>query len=335
MAGHNDKMIYRHLGRTGLKVSALSYGAWVTFGNQVDTKLAKELLTACNEAGINFYDNAEVYAGGDAERVMGQAIKELGWKRSDVVVSTKLFWGGSGPNDKGLSRKHIIEGTKQALERLQMDYVDLIFCHRPDPVCPIEETVRAMNFVIDQGWAYYWGTSEWTAQQITEAWEVANKLGLIGPAMEQPEYNMLHRQKIESDYVPIYQKYGLGTTIWSPLSSGVLTGKYSKDHIPPDSRLAMEKYKGSAQRKLVDETLTKVDKLKPIAQRLDASLAQLSIAWCVKNKNVSTTILGASKLHQLEENLKALDVLPKLTDEVMKEIESILNNKPDPVATYR
>jgi voltage-dependent potassium channel beta subunit len=236
-------MEYRNLGRTGLKVSALSYGAWVSFGNQLDVKDAKVLLSRCREAGVNFFDNAEVYANGRAEEIMGSAIRELGWKRSDVVISTKLFWGGQGPNDKGLSRKHIIEGIKASLRRLDMEYVDLLYCHRPDISTPIEETVRAMNWVIDQGWAFYWGTSEWSAQQITEAWEVAHRLDLIGPAMEQPEYNLLAREKVELEYAPLYKSYGLGLTTWSPLASGVLSGKYSKGNIPEGSRFALENYK--------------------------------------------------------------------------------------------
>ncbi|KAJ7559833.1 hypothetical protein O6H91_04G105300 [Diphasiastrum complanatum] len=236
-------MQYRNLGSTGLKVSTLSFGAWVTFHNQVDLKDAKQLLARAKEGGINFFDNAEVYASGRAEEIMGQAIKELGWKRSDVVIATKLFWGGPGPNDKGLSRKHIIEGTKACLKRLEMDYVDVLFCHRPDASTPIEETVRAMNFVIDNGWAFYWGTSEWSAQQITEAWEVARKLGLIGPIVEQPEYNLLARDKVEVEYLPLYSSYGIGLTTWSPLASGVLTGKYSKNSVPAESRFSLENYK--------------------------------------------------------------------------------------------
>ncbi|KAL8122017.1 hypothetical protein AgCh_018664 [Apium graveolens] len=236
-------MQYKNLGRSGLKVSQLSYGAWVSFGNQLDVKDAKALLQCCRDNGVNFFDNAEVYANGRAEEIMGQAIRELGWKRSDVVISTKIFWGGSGPNDKGLSRKHIIEGTKACLKRLEMEYVDLIYCHRPDTSTPIEETVRAMNYVIDQGMAYYWGTSEWSAQQITEACGVAEKLGLVGPIVEQPEYNLLSRHKVEVEYLPLYTNYGLGLTTWSPLASGVLTGKYNTGNIPQDSRFALENYK--------------------------------------------------------------------------------------------
>uniref|UniRef100_A0A7I4B1C7 NADP-dependent oxidoreductase domain-containing protein n=3 Tax=Physcomitrium patens TaxID=3218 RepID=A0A7I4B1C7_PHYPA len=258
---------------------------------------------------------------------MGAAIKQLGWKRSDLVISTKLFWGGNGPNDKGLSRKHIIEGVKASLKRLDMSYVDLLYCHRPDPSTPIEETVRAMNWVIDQGYAFYWGTSEWSAQQITEAWEVAERLGLIGPAMEQPEYNLLVREKVEKEYAVLYKNYGVGLTTWSPLASGVLTGKYMNGDIPEGSRFALDNYKHLATKSLVAETLEKVEALKPIAKELDASLAQLALAWCVKNPNVSSVISGATKLDQVVENMKALQVVPKLTPEVMKRIDEAINLK--------
>ncbi|XP_024397348.1 probable voltage-gated potassium channel subunit beta [Physcomitrium patens] len=320
-------MEYRNLGRTGLKVSVLSYGAWVSFGNQIGVTEAAEILQRCRDAGVNFFDNAEVYANGKAEEIMGAAIKQLGWKRSDLVISTKLFWGGNGPNDKGLSRKHIIEGVKASLKRLDMSYVDLLYCHRPDPSTPIEETVRAMNWVIDQGYAFYWGTSEWSAQQITEAWEVAERLGLIGPAMEQPEYNLLVREKVEKEYAVLYKNYGVGLTTWSPLASGVLTGKYMNGDIPEGSRFALDNYKHLATKSLVAETLEKVEALKPIAKELDASLAQLALAWCVKNPNVSSVISGATKLDQVVENMKALQVVPKLTPEVMKRIDEAINLK--------
>eukprot|EP00775_Hariotina_reticulata_P011048 gene11048-11203_t len=288
-------MEYRRLGNTGLKVSALSFGAWVTFGTQVPLKQAKDLLSACREAGINFFDNAEVYAKGQAEEIMGKAFKELGWKRSDIVVSTKVFWGGDGPNDKGLSRKHIIEGTK-------LDYVDVLFCHRPDPDTPIEETVRSMNWVLDKGWALYWGTSEWTAQQLQEAWAVADRLGLIGPACEQPEYNMFARHKVEEEFKPIYESHGLGLTTWSPLASGILTGKYSGGDIPQGSRFALEQYKSLADKKLIEKRaqLDAVDLLKPIADELGCSLAQLALAWCMKYPQVSTVITGATRVEQVK-----------------------------------
>eukprot|EP00244_Chara_vulgaris_P014210 TRINITY_DN875_c0_g1_i4.p1 TRINITY_DN875_c0_g1~~TRINITY_DN875_c0_g1_i4.p1 ORF type:complete len:320 (+),score=57.83 TRINITY_DN875_c0_g1_i4:274-1233(+) len=312
-------MEYRNLGRTGLKVSVLSYGAWVTFGNQVAVEDAKVILQACRDAGVNFFDNAEVYAGGRAEEVMGEAIKQLGWRRSDIVVSTKVFWGGHGVNDRGLSRKHIIEGTRASLKRLQLEYADVIFCHRPDEQTPVEETVRAMNFLIDQGLTFYWGTSEWSAKQINEAWEVANKLGMVGPAFEQPEYNLFHRERVEVEYEPLYKGYGLGLTTWSPLASGLLTGKYNQGSIPLDSRFALPDYKAMGERKL--KQISKVEALKPIAAELDCTLAQLSIAWCAKNPHVSTVITGASKASQVVENLKAIEVIPKLTPAIMEKLD--------------
>ncbi|KAK3005829.1 hypothetical protein RJ639_015687, partial [Escallonia herrerae] len=318
-------MQYKNLGRSGLKVSQLSYGAWVSFGNQLDVKEAKSLLQCCRDHGVNFFDNAEVYANGRAEEIMGQAFRELGWRRSDLVVSTKIFWGGSGPNDKGLSRKHIVEGTKASLKRLDMDYVDLIYCHRPDVSTPIEETVRAMNYVIDQGWAFYWGTSEWSAQQITEAWGIAERLDLVGPIVEQPEYNLLSRHKVEAEYVPLYNNYGIGLTTWSPLASGVLTGKYNKGTIPPDSRFALENYKNLASRSLVDDVLKKVNGLKPIAEELGVPLSQLAIAWCCTNPNVSSIL----------ENMKAIDVIPLLTPTVLEKIEAVVQSKPKRPDSYR
>ncbi|KAK6929629.1 NADP-dependent oxidoreductase domain [Dillenia turbinata] len=341
-------MQYKNLGRSGLKVSQLSYGAWVSFGNQLDVKEAKSLLQCCRDNGVNFFDNAEVYANGRAEEIMGQAIRELGWKRSDVVVSTKIFWGGPGPNDKGLSRKHIIEGTKASLKRLDMEYVDVIYCHRPDSSTPIEETVRAMNYVIDHGWAFYWGTSEWSAQQITEAWGVAERLDLIGPVVEQPEYNLLSRHKVESEYLPLYTNYGLGLTTWSPLASGVLTGKYKKGNIPADSRFALDNYKARlnllysslavlnlAGRSLVDDVLKKVDGLTPIAQELGVPLSQLAIAWCAANPHVSSVITGATKESQIVENMKAVDVIPLLTPAVMEKIEAVVQSKPKRPDSFR
>ncbi|KAK9792755.1 hypothetical protein WJX73_007730 [Symbiochloris irregularis] len=328
MSSGSSKMIYRRLGSSGLKVSVLSYGSWVTFKTQVDVPQAAKLMKQCLDAGVNFFDNAEVYAAGQSEIVMGQAIKELKVKRSDLVISTKLFWGGEGPNNTGLSRKHIYEGIKASLQRLELDYVDLVFAHRADPNTPIEETVRAFNWVIDQGLALYWGTSEWSALEIQEAHAVAQRLNLVGPTMEQPEYNLFERTKIEKDFRPLFKQYGLGTTIWSPLASGLLSGKYSKDHVPPGSRFSLEKYKASGERKLVEENLSKVDQLKKVAERLGASVAQLSLAWCAHNEDVSTVIMGATSEKQLAENLGALDVLPKLTPEVVEEIEKIFKNKP-------
>lgn len=318
-------MEYRRLGNTGLKVSALSFGAWVTFGTQVPLQQAKELLQASRDAGVNFFDNAEVYAKGKAEEIMGQAFKELGWKRSDLVISTKVFWGGEGPNDTGLSRKHIIEGTKASLARLQLDYVDVLFCHRPDPNTSIEETVRAMNWVINQGWALYWGTSEWSAEQLQEAWHVSERLGLIGPACEQPEYNMFARKKVEQEFKPIYESHGLGLTTWSPLASGILTGKYSGGSVPEGSRFALADYKSMAEKKLVQKRaqVDAVDQLKPIAEQLGCSLAQLALAWCLKNPHVSTVITGSTRVEQIKENMAAMQVVPKISDELLKKIHNI------------
>lgn len=321
-------MEYRNLGKTGLKVSLLSYGAWVSFGYQLGVPEAKKLISTAFDAGVNFFDNAETYSDGKAELIMGQAFKELGYKRSELVVTTKIFFGtgSSKTNATGLSRKHIVEGTKASLERLGMDYVDVLFCHRPDPDTPIEETVRAMNWVIDQGWALYWGTSEWSAEQILEAWKVAEKLGLIGPACEQPQYNMLHKARVEEEYAPLYAKYGLGLSTWSPLASGVLSGKYSGGTVPEGSRMNLERYQWLKQRYLVDKRsdLDKADQLKPLAQELGCSLPQLALAWCAKNPHVSTVITGATKVAQLEENLKSLSFMHKLDEKLMAKIDAIL-----------
>lgn len=323
-------MEYRKLGKSGLKVSALSFGAWVTFGDQVNDDVAGACMEAAFEAGVNFFDNAEVYGGGEAELTMGRIIKQKGWKRSDLVVSTKIFWGGDGPNDKGLSHKHVIEGMEAALERLQLRYVDLVFCHRPDPDTPIEETVRAMTHVIEKGQAFYWGTSEWGADEIMEAYLIARRERLIPPTMEQPQYNMFERKRVESEYSRLYREIGLGTTIWSPLASGVLTGKYL-DGVPDDSRMALSHYKWLRHRiegEDAEKSMESVRKLKPVADELGCTLAQLALAWCLKNPNVSTVITGASRAEQVRENMKALDVVEKLDSSVMDRIETILDNKP-------
>lgn len=331
-------MEYRFLGNSGLKVSALSLGAWVTYGGQVGEKIAHECMTAAFDAGVNFFDNAEAYANGNAETVMGNVIKKTGWKRSDLVISTKIFWGGKGPNDTGLSRKHIIEGTQASLKRLQMDYVDLIFCHRPDKNTPIEETVRAMSHVIDRGWAFYWGTSEWSASEIRQAYDVARQEHLIPPTMEQPQYHMFHRERFEKEYVRLYKEIGLGTTIWSPLASGLLTGKYN-DGIPEGTRATLEGYDWLKERFESEEARLQIEKVRRLTQKiaepLGCSMAQLAIAWCLKNPNVSTVITGASKTSQVHENLKALDVAGQLTEEIMAKIEEILENKPKPEEDYR
>ena len=321
-------MEYRRLGKAGIKLSALSLGAWVTYGGQVGEQVARECMAAAYDAGVNFFDNAEGYAGGNAETVMGNVIKELGWRRESIVVSTKIFWGGDGPNDTGLSHKHIIEGMNGALRRLQLDYVDLVFCHRPDPNTPIEETVRAMDIVIKQGKAFYWGTSEWSAAEIMRADAVARQYGLTPPSMEQPQYNMFVRDRFEKEYAPLYSELGYGTTIWSPLASGVLTGKYN-DGIPEGSRVTAKGMEWLKDAAITPERIEKVRKLQPIADELGCSLAQLGLAWCLTNPNVSTVITGASRAAQVTENMKALEVAPKLTPEILDAIEGVLENKPE------
>lgn len=316
-------MEYRRMGKAGIRLSALSLGAWVTYGGQVGETVARECMAAAYDAGVNFFDNAEGYAAGQAEIVMGNVIKQLGWRRENIVVSTKIFWGGSGPNDTGLSHKHVIEGVNNALKRLQLDYVDLVFCHRPDPNTPIEETVRAMDIVIKQGKAFYWGTSEWSAAEIMRADAVARQYGLTPPAMEQPQYNMFERRRFEVEYAPLYKELGYGTTIWSPLASGLLSGKYN-DGIPADSRAALKGYEWLQQGVITPERIEKVRALKPIADELDCTMAQFALAWCLKNPNVSTVITGASRASQVVENMKALEVAPKLTDEVMQRIADII-----------
>lgn len=327
-------MDYRHLGTSGLKVSALSFGSWVTFGDQIDTERAAECMQIAYDHGVNFFDNAEAYSGGQSERMMGQIIQEKGWDRTDLVVSTKIFWGGEGPNDVGLSRKHVVEGTVAALERLQMDYVDLVYCHRPDIETPIEETVRAMSYLVENGYAFYWGTSEWSAEQIRHAYEVACREHLVPPTMEQPQYNMFHRDRVEREYAPLYDDIGLGTTVWSPLASGLLTGKYA-DGIPEDSRLSTEGYEWLQEQVLVEERLEKVNQLSEVAEGLGCTTAQLALAWCLLNDNVSTVITGASKPEQVEENMQALGVLDAIDSEVEAKIEALLDNQPSSPPNFR
>lgn len=325
-------MEYRFLGRSGLKVSALSLGAWVTYGGQVGEDVAYECMTAAYEAGVNFFDNAEAYARGQAEIVMGNVIKRTGWKRSDLVISTKIFWGGRGPNETGLSRKHLVEGVNRSLEHLQTDYVDLLFCHRPDLYTPVEETVWTMHQLILQGKALYWGTSEWSAARIMEAHAVARREHLIPPLMEQPEYNMLHRERFEKEYALLYADLGMGTTIWSPLASGLLTGKYNQG-IPEGTRATLKGYewlRSEFEGETAQRNIEKVKQLAPVAEALGCSLAQLALAWCLKNPHVSTVITGASRRQQVVENMQALEVTEKLTPEVMERIEAILQNKPEP-----
>lgn len=324
-------MEYRLMGRTGLRLSVLSYGSWVTFHQQVDDSLADELMGIAYDNGINFFDNAEVYAGGESEKLMGRVLRKKSWDRTSYTVSSKVFWGWRGkankPNQYGLSRKHVVEACHEALQRLQVDYLDLYFCHRPDKNTPIEEVVWTMNILIQQGKILYWGTSEWSAAEIMEAHRVAQAYKLIGPVVEQPQYNLMEREKVEREYDMIYKTVGLGTTIWSPLASGLLTGKYNNG-IPEDSRFALEGFDWLKNQWMVDDKLNKVAQLTQFAEELGVPVATLAIAWTVKNPNVTTAILGATKREQLTENLKAVAVLPNLTPDVMQRIEDIMQTAP-------
>ena len=317
-------MEYRHLGKAGVKVSELSLGAWVTYGRQFGVEEAKAIMAAAYDAGVNFFDNAEAYAMGEAETIMGQALKELGWARKDYLVSTKIFWGGDGPNDQGLSYKHIIEGVNNSLQRLQLDYVDLLFAHRPDPDTPIEETVFAFNQVIREGKAFYWGTSEWSAAEIMRATDFARRNSLRPPSMEQPQYNLFHRRRFEEEYAPLYKELGYGTTTWSPLYGGLLTGKYNQGQIPKGSRADLADFEWMKKRVQDEQKLTVARKLTDVADDLGVTLAQMSLAWVLKNPNVSTVITGASKISQVEENLKAVEIKEQLTDDVMQGIDEII-----------
>lgn len=330
-------MDYRYLGRSGLQVSALSLGAWVTYGGQVGEEVAFECMRAAYESGVNFFDNAEAYENGNAEIVMGNVLKRAGWNRSELVISTKIFWGGEGPNQRGLSRKHILEGLRASLARLQLEYVDLIFCHRPDVYTPIEETVRAMSFLIDQGLAFYWGTSEWSADRIMEAYGIARREHLIPPLMEQPEYNMFARQRVEREYGRLYREVGLGTTVFSPLASGILTGKYSQG-IPKGTRVGLKGYewlREEVESEEGREKIRKAEALLPIAEELNCTLPQLALAWCLKNPHVSTVITGASRPEQVVENMQSLEVVSRLKEDILERIEAVLNNKPEPEEDYR
>jgi voltage-dependent potassium channel beta subunit len=319
-------MEYRHLGKAGVKVSELSLGAWVTYGNQFGLKEAKEIMAAAYDAGVNFFDNAEAYASGQAELIMGKALKELGWQRKDYLISTKIFWGGDGPNDRGLSYKHIIEGVNNALKRLQLDYVDFVFAHRPDPDTPIEESVFAFNQVIRQGKAFYWGTSEWSAAEIMRATDFARRNNLRPPSMEQPQYNMFHRQRFEEEYAPLYKELGYGTTTWSPLYGGLLTGKYNEGNIPEGSRASLKQFQWVKDRVQDEGKLDVTRQLAEVAEDLNVTMAQMSLAWLLKNTNVSTVITGASKVSQVEENMKAVAIKEKLTDDVMLRINDIIKD---------
>jgi len=329
-------MEYRRLGKSGLKVSALSFGSWVTFANQVDDKAGIELMKAAYDAGINFFDNAEAYANGESEKLMGRALKKLGWGRDTYTVSSKVFWGGKLPTQRGLSRKHVHDCCHTALQRLQVDYLDLYFCHRPDLDTPIEETVRAMDVLVRQGKVLYWGTSEWRADEIAEAHGIARAEGLTPPTMEQPQYNLFMRTKVERDYARLYDSVGLGTTIWSPLASGVLTNKYA-DGVPKGSRMALPEYQWLKAMLDSEEGRMRVQQtreLAAVARDLGASVAQLAIAWCLLNPHVSTVILGATRPEQLTENLAALELVPRLDARVQERIETIVQTKPAPLERF-
>ena len=317
-------MNYRRLGRSGLKVSELSFGSWVTYGNQLGEAAARECMAAALDAGVNFFDNAEVYARGNAETIMGDALAKLKWRRSSYIVSTKFFWGlNDGPNEKNtLNRKYLMQAIDGSLSRLKLDHADIVFCHRPDPDTPIEETVWALHSMIAAGKALYWGTSEWSAAEIMVAWHIAERHHLHKPVTEQPQYNLFHRERVEREYALLYGDIGLGTTTWSPLASGLLTGKYGEG-IPADSRAAVKGYEWLAERVQDSAKLAKVRALAPIAQELGCTLAQLAIAWCLKNPHVSTVITGASRPSLVKENMQAREVVPKLSPEVMARIDAV------------
>lgn len=318
-------MEYRRLGRSGLQVSVLSFGSWVTFGPQLDVGLAVDCIGAAHEAGCNFFDNAEAYSGGESEAIMGKAFEQLGWKRNSYVVSTKVFWGlDDVPNMKNtLNRKYLLHAIDGSLERLGLDFVDLLFCHRPDPNTPIEETVWAMSDIVSSGKALYWGTSEWSSDEIRAAWDIADRRNLHKPVMEQPEYNIFNRRKVEQDYKRLYQDIGLGLTTWSPLASGLLTGKYL-DGVPDDSRAALKGYEWLQGMVTNADRNKKVRDLKEVADKIGCTMSQLAIAWCAANKNVSTVITGASRAEQVRENMKALDYIDAITPEVKERIDVIV-----------
>ena len=323
-------MNYRRLGRSGLQVSELSFGSWVTYGNQMDTKLARECMAAAREAGVNFFDNAEIYALGKSEEIMGAALKELGWSRHKLVISTKFYWGLSkGPNEKNtLNRKYLRHAIDGSLKRLQLDYVDLVFCHRPDPFTPIEETVWAMHDMVARGQALYWGTSEWAAADVRAAWDIAERHHLHKPVMEQPQYNVFHRKRVEQEYSRLVEDIGLGLTTWSPLASGLLSGKY-RNGVPAGSRATLENY-GFLREQLIDaERNRRVGELESIAAEVGCSMAQMAIAWCLKNNRVSTVITGASKPEQVVHNMHAIEITPRLTAEVMARIDAVVGDSYD------
>lgn len=319
-------MIYRRLGSSGLKVSALSYGAWVTFGQQIGDDTAQKCMTVAYDAGVNFFDNAEAYADGKAEETMGRILHQTQWRRDSYILSSKVFWGGDRPTQKGLSRKHVFDACHAALRRFQTDYLDLYFCHRPDPETPIEETVRAMSDLIGQGKILYWGTSEWSAREITEAYGVARQFNLVPPTMEQPQYNLFYRENVEKNLRPLFEQFGLGATVWSPLASGLLTGKYN-DGLPADTRISLKGYEWlweSFTDEQAQAKIAKVKELNLLAADLGTNLPRLALAWCLKNPHVSTVITGASRPEQVADNMPAIDLLDKLTPEVLARIESLV-----------
>lgn len=324
-------MEYRRMGKTGLQLSVLSFGSWVSFHKQIDDNTADELMGIAYDSGVNFFDNAEVYALGESEKMMGRVLKKKNWDRTSYTVSSKVFWGWRGtenkPNQSGLSRKHVVEACHEALQRLQLDYLDLFFCHRPDKGTPIEETVWTMHNLIQQGKILYWGTSEWSGVEIMEAHRVAQRYGLIGPSMEQPQYNLFERKKMENEFLMVFKTVGMGTTIWSPLASGLLSGKYNNG-VPEGSRFALQGFDWLKDRWMQDSFLNKARNLNNLAQQLGISMAQLSIAWCIKNPDVTTAILGASNKAQLLENLKSPGAVEKLNDDIMQQIEDIVQTKP-------
>ncbi|KAJ5688883.1 hypothetical protein N7462_003275 [Penicillium macrosclerotiorum] len=337
------EMQYRHLGRTGLKVSVISLGSWLTYGGHVgNAEIAFDCMKAAYDAGVNFFDTAEVYSGGQSEIVLGEAIKKFGWKQNDLVISTKIYWGKANSanpnkplNNNGLSRKHIIEGMNLSLKRLDLPYVDIVYAHRPDRDTPMEEVVRGFNYLINTGKAFYWGTSEWSASEIADAWRIADRLGLVGPVVEQPQYNLIVRERVEKEYRWLYEAHGLGLTVFSPLKGGVLTGKYNNTEAPPPgSRLAESEdgYVKSLRKTVGDDTwkrqLAQVAALQPIAEELGISTAQLSLAWILKNPNISSMIIGASRPEQVRDNVRALALVDKLTDEVIEKIEKAVGNRP-------
>ncbi len=311
-------MDYRQLGKAGIRLSEISFGSWITFGSSLDLDGVRQCMHAAFDQGINFFDNAEAYANGVSELLMGEVLRDF--RRQDLVISTKIFWGGEGPNDTGLSWKRILEGTKNSLRRLRLDYIDLLFCHRPDPHTPIEETVRAMDVVIRSGLAFYWGTSEWKKEDIEEAYRIAKAIHATPPSMEQPEYNLFHRHRVQNEYAPLYDQHGMGLTIWSPLASGILTGKYNEG-IPSGTRLAQQKW---LQRFLTPQRIEKVKALAGVARELNCTLAQLAIAWCLQNPHVSSVITGATHVQQIRENVKAIEIKNRLNDEIVKKIEAII-----------